>query len=477
MNAPKQSKVSQSELVRGGSPHPPRTFGVRRGGCGDPPRETYVGPRRALCLVVLAMGVLTLSARGAEEAPLPAAKAPPVPFYARHHMLMTPDDVVMPWAPYKTRYLRVVRGLPAAQQEVLRRMHQRLTWEFPFTLDVTAGFEEPRVVYVEAGSGWFLRDENVWLFNRLPDLEYVNLFFSPVKSVGLLSLDGPQFRSLCLDAGSDGDISAIAMQGNLPELRHLELTARGQELTTSVFRTLTEFKKLQSLHLLGPEVTDEWLKWLKDHAAPGGKLPDRQYLQDHPEEQELWRTRTTLPHQLQGFGLKYTAVTDDGLALLAILPNLTHLALAGGRITAKGLAHLKALPKLEELHLCGPEFGDAALEPLKDLPNLRVLVLDHSKVTDGGMKTIAAMEKLEFLSVVATKVTPAAAERWRQVNPKMRKVLLKHPVDTDDLQGWIQGLEGLWDYMPTYRWVNKSGWWKEEGAAPAPPPSQTPPQP
>jgi len=53
---PKRSDISLLKLVRGGSPYPPRICAGMRGGGGDPPRKTYVGPlsRPPLWVLVLA---------------------------------------------------------------------------------------------------------------------------------------------------------------------------------------------------------------------------------------------------------------------------------------------------------------------------------------------------------------------------------------------------------------------------------------
>jgi hypothetical protein len=88
---------------------------------------------------------------------------------------------------------------------------------------------------------------------------------------------------------------------------------------------------------------------------------------------------------LEALFLEETQVTNDGLAYLDALTNLTYCRLegpAGGRhFTDEAIVHLKSLPRLSTLTLYGSGFTDYALAQLKDFPRLRELVLVDCDVT------------------------------------------------------------------------------------------------
>ncbi len=75
-----RSDIGPLRLVRGGSPHPPRMDAALRGGCGDPPRKTYVGPlsvRTWGVLVVTALAACGLAAGAESDRPWDMLTAKP----------------------------------------------------------------------------------------------------------------------------------------------------------------------------------------------------------------------------------------------------------------------------------------------------------------------------------------------------------------------------------------------------------------
>ncbi len=101
--------------------------------------------------------------------------------------------------------------------------------------------------------------------------------------------------------------------------------------------------------------------------------------------------------QLVWLNLARTKVTDEGLATLSELPNLTRLHLELTGITDAGLAHIAGLKQLEYLNLYGTEITDAGLAHLEGLSNLKRLYLWQTKVSyDPAM---ALQEKIEGLEV------------------------------------------------------------------------------
>lgn len=83
-----------------------------------------------------------------------------------------------------------------------------------------------------------------------------------------------------------------------------------------------------------------------------------------------------------------TRVTDDDLAKLAPMRNLSRLLLNRTQISDAGLARLKANPALEHLNLYSTQVTDAGLEHLAEMPALRKVYLWQTKVTPEGVKRL-----------------------------------------------------------------------------------------
>ncbi len=420
--------------------------------------------RNAVLVVIgLCAGQLApMQTLGESASPAPPEAAEAVPFWQRTVVTLCYEaDVSGGWVNpgWKRQYIKAASRLPEAQRAVVSRLYEDHVY---VAMDVTSPAAAPRVIYILEDDHPFLSlDEGtLWRVNLLPDLEYLNLFRSPVSARALAGLDSRSIRSLCLPARhlSDSAVESLVEQQSVPELRHLDLPATSEAVTPNVLdvvtgrRTVGRIKEmdlwnrqpvgldhLESLHLLGPRVSDEWLRWLKEHASPATPAPGS------PDKQE--QQPPPLYGRLTGFGLRGTAVSDAALDHLVVFGNLKRLAIVdNASITAEGIKRLKAFPKLEELHLTGRQFTNAALAALKDLPQLRVLVLDFSPVTEEGLKSLEGLDHLEFLSVVETKITAQAAKEWQQVHPQVRTVRSERPAATCRLQGWMQqGTCGLWN--------------------------------
>jgi hypothetical protein len=83
-------------------------------------------------------------------------------------------------------------------------------------------------------------------------------------------------------------------------------------------------------------------------------------------------------------------ITNEGLARLKALPQLTGLNLSSCSITSFGLTHLKDLPRLEYLNLsyCN-RLADEALKTLESMRNLTdVNMLGCLSITNGGLARV-----------------------------------------------------------------------------------------
>ena len=80
-------------------------------------------------------------------------------------------------------------------------------------------------------------------------------------------------------------------------------------------------------------------------------------------------------------------VTDEGLAHLRELKNLTHLDLSDTRVTDAGLG-LRELKNLTHLDLCSTPVTSAGLAHLKGLTNLSALNLYDTYFTGAGSEEL-----------------------------------------------------------------------------------------
>jgi hypothetical protein len=111
------------------------------------------------------------------------------------------------------------------------------------------------------------------------------------------------------------------------------------------------------------------------------------------------------------FSLRHQPVRDDELALLADMPNLVELNLAGTNVGDAQMALVAKLPHLRVLKLQKTAITDAGLKPLRSLSNLEVLNLYGTQVSDQGLAELAGLKKLRRLYVWDTKVTEMGAKK------------------------------------------------------------------
>ncbi len=121
-------------------------------------------------------------------------------------------------------------------------------------------------------------------------------------------------------------------------------------------RLLMRFRRLETVWLSGPYLTDDFVEEL---------------LENQPNLTEIL--------------LVNCGVTDDGLARIGQNKNLEAVALEGASITNDGLKHLKVCTKLDALELSGTAITDDGLWELRSLKNLKDLYVSNTQVSDAGI--------------------------------------------------------------------------------------------
>ncbi|MCA9073059.1 MAG: hypothetical protein KDA84_29255 [Planctomycetaceae bacterium] len=84
--------------------------------------------------------------------------------------------------------------------------------------------------------------------------------------------------------------------------------------------------------------------------------------------------------------LTESAIQDDDLQNLSVLPELTALTLHGTKISDEGLMHLTALKNLKELDLSDTNITDLGLTTLQEIKSLEKLHLHDTAVTNKGLQ-------------------------------------------------------------------------------------------
>ncbi|MFN0099523.1 MAG: c-type cytochrome domain-containing protein [Gemmatimonadaceae bacterium] len=118
-----------------------------------------------------------------------------------------------------------------------------------------------------------------------------------------------------------------------------------------------------------------------------------------------------LARHIVDLSLTRTPSSDSALALLAEMPNLTHVGLAHSRVSDAGLQHLRELQHLEVLNLVGTDVSDAGLRTLETLPRLRAVYLGETRTTSAGVARLRrAHPRARIIRDAAALVTPPGSD-------------------------------------------------------------------
>ncbi|MDP7401328.1 MAG: c-type cytochrome domain-containing protein, partial [Phycisphaerales bacterium] len=115
------------------------------------------------------------------------------------------------------------------------------------------------------------------------------------------------------------------------------------------------------------------------------------------------------------------AASDEHLDLLRGLePVLVRLDLSRTAVTDEGFAQVAALPELRDLRLGGTQLGDAIAPVLKQSPKLTRLNLYGTKCSEALLPTLSNLESLERLHIWGSKISGDSAIAFATANPELR---------------------------------------------------------
>lgn len=201
---------------------------------------------------------------------------------------------------------------------------------------------------------------------------------------------------------------------DVPGIRHLgETVKRFAALTPeqrqSQIGELTQLGEMVAKGNFGKDLSRDERSHLRQSITTqieglreGNKLLDRIPLVDFRNsevtDQEL--VGISKLHGLKDLRLSHCAsLTNDGLAEISGMTQLTNLALRTMKIDDGAMVHLKGLTNLESLHLGMTKVGDEGLKQLKDLTHLKMLDLVSTEVSGAGLASIAKAKDLEVLDL------------------------------------------------------------------------------
>lgn len=182
---------------------------------------------------------------------------------------------------------------------------------------------------------------------------------------------------------------------------------------------------------LSPEQRAALMAW----AAAGAAVPQLKAAEPQLVEAEVTEAESSAIEKLQeqgvlamrlaqnvkwvqaNFRLVGDKVTNESLAPVAAIQNLTDLDLSKTAVTDDGLAHIKGLTNLTRLNLNNTAITDAGLQHLSSLTNLTYLNLYGTQVTDAGLEHLKGIQTLEKLYLWQTGVTDAGAASIKQSLP------------------------------------------------------------
>ncbi len=142
-----------------------------------------------------------------------------------------------------------------------------------------------------------------------------------------------------------------------------------------------------------------------------------------------------------GINLKGRNVTDDDLAILKDLANLTALDLTNNpQVTDAAMQHLQGVRGLDQLLLNGTGIGDAGLAHIKGHSRLRDLYCGNPSVTDVGIANLHVLTDLRRLDLSDSRITDEGLVHLGKLS-NLKGLLLQRTEVTDAGLAHLHGLK------------------------------------
>jgi len=136
-----------------------------------------------------------------------------------------------------------------------------------------------------------------------------------------------------------------------------------------------------------------------------------------------------------------TEMTDEGVKILAKLPELETLFMVGStQVTGAGLAPLAALPKLQRIHL-PQQIDDAGVRALSSFKSIRDLGLFDTRISDQALAHLAAMPGLQSVDL-PEGITDAGIVHLQEI-PGLKRVGFRRSAITAQGIAKLKSCRGL----------------------------------
>jgi serine/threonine protein kinase/Leucine-rich repeat (LRR) protein len=146
---------------------------------------------------------------------------------------------------------------------------------------------------------------------------------------------------------------------------------------------------------------------------------------------------------LETLDLRSTRITGAGLGELSAAKELKHLYLSHAPVRAESLDALAAFPQLQTLDISATAaIDDAGLAHLETLQGLRSLGLRSAKITDASLERLARLTALESLDLEGTPITDEGVEKLVPL-PRLAKLSLNRTGVSDGVTTILAQMKSL----------------------------------
>ncbi len=283
---------------------------------------------------------------------------------------------------------------------------------------------------VNLSHSW-ITDADLVKIGRMHELERLDLSHTKITDAGLQHLkDLRNVRELHLYYAEYISEDGLAFLKYWTKLEKLNL--RGARVTSKIFEHLAGLPNLRELDLAFTEITDEGfdqlleLPKLEKLAIGGNRLTGEclNVIRQIPTLRNLDVSGT----QRVDSGLWGLSLTEENLARLGALKQLTHLNISAATLSDRGvdrpghpeaertdlrdLSALQSLTNLEYLDLSRQPVTAATLKTIATLPKLHTLRLGLCrKIDDTAVPVLKSMQQLRSVYTAGTQITAPAFQQ------------------------------------------------------------------